>query len=1078
MNTLGLAFTLLITLFISSCQVKEKSSDGGLISDHVPTTNKFTLQTPTAKAYDEGETITFTVTFPFDIIMDTTGGDPRLRITVGAVTEYADYDISPNARTMTFKYVVGATDNDTNGIDVNALELNGSTLKFDNNGTITDCAIATVTTKNFPNVKIDTAGPTITALTVTNLPGNYHAYAKLNFQMTFSEPVYVTGTPKFTVNFHAAAQTAPQTQSADIEYVSGSGTNKLVFSYEIEPTLLDTNGFASISSSLDIGTDTLTDANGNDANLDMSGVTGAAITYSATVMLWGQYPNFVDIVMPADKTYLAGESLDFVIEFDRNVNVTGTPYLGITVGSTVRQAQYVSGTGTEFLTFRYALVPGDVDADGITVPTSITQNAGNIQDVTSPNRSFFVNATNNKLVIPSTAGIKANAVQPMAISATRGTDITNAVWGTALDNKWIIGQDLNVTIGFNTPITVTQTGGTPSIGLVIGSTTVQAPYISGDGQSSLIFRYTIQEGDLDTDGTIALGTITLNGGVLTDAHGTNVLSTLPASITTTFVDGVRPTISSITPATNGTYSNVNLATMNFIVNWSEAVNYSATGTGAAYVPMNVGGSTVNLQYAANNNTAAITHRPVTNGLSTYTDTDGVILSSPLMGTAVIKDAAGNTANVLTFNVPSTTGVLVDTTAPTIVSVTPVTANGTYRVGENLDFTVTFSEPVTTNVTATLPCITVTLNASGAGTECLRPTASTTNTVHTFRYTIVAADNDPDGIAVGTTISSSAYPTATGYVRDAGSNSVAAAFTSPTTTGILIDNTAPAQPTATSFSGTHESGETLSFVLTYSEPMYVTGGTPYIRVALTSGNIDFPLTSGDGTTTLTFSYTLTDNDYDFDGLSSTVNTITLNGATILDGGRNPATGTNTFQTQNLSTVRVVFANTKLWVKKDFVSLAKTGSPTVSNSGSISYTTCSSANDCRNFTGDDALNLGGALNNVETVFIVVKNPATLAVHDIFKNAITLSPGATTYDLTITYGNLWLNGTDRGTNTFFNVNRATGSVNVIQVDFDTPQDFTAGALIGTTFDGAIGEVMAISGSLTPAQKTIISNYLNGLY
>lgn len=1073
MKTLGLAFTLIITLFISSCQVKEKSSDGGLISDHVPTTNKFTLQTPTAKAYDEGEDITFTVTFPFDIIMDTTGGDPRLRIVVGATTRYADYDVSPNARTMTFKYTVAAGENDTNGIDVSALELNGSTLKFDNNGTITDCAIATVTAKNFPNVKVDTAGPTISALTLTNLPGNYHANEKLNFLMTFNEPVYVAGsTPNFRVYFHAAVQPAPQTQYGDIQYVSGSGTDKLVFEYTIPKTLLDTDGFSSITSPLVIGAGTLKDANGNDATLAFAGLTAAVNTYSVAVKVWGQYPNFSSITVPANATYAAGETLEFVIKFDREVNVTGTPYLALTIGSLTRQAQYVSGTGTDSLTFRYTAVPGDVDTDGITVPTSITQNTGgDIVDKSAPGRSFFVNVTNNKLVVPSTAGILLNAVQPQAVSVARNTDDTNRIWPlpAAPDDKWNIGQVLNVTIGFNTAVKVDQTIGTPSIELVIGSTTVEAPYVSGTGQSSLIFRYTIQEGDLDTDGTIALGTIRMNGGNITDLPGTNVLLTLPAGgILNTQIDGVRPVINTVTAPANRTYStNVN---MDFTVNWSEAVHYGATGS----IAMDAGGQATPLN-STNNDLAAITHRP---NLTGRNDADGVVVSSPLTavggGALSVKDQAGNDAAVFTFPLPTTTGILVDTVRPTVSSIVPITADGTYRTGENLDFTVTFSEPVTTNVTAALPCIVITMNASAAGTECLRPTSNTTSTVHTFRYTIAAADNDDNGVAIATTISSSNYPTATGYARDAGDNTVGVAFTAPTTTGILIDNTAPTVSSATSFSGTHESGELLSFTINYSEPMFVdtTGGTPFIRVALESGNVDFAYVSGDGTSSLVFSYPLTGNDYDFDGLASNVNTITPNGGLIRDAGRNPVAN-NLFSSQDLSSVRIVFPNTRLWVKSDFVSLAKAGSPGVNNSG------VHEGGSIREFDGTtDALGISGGLGNVETVFIVVKMPSTLSNHNIFKNEVTLSAGAFSYDLTMTYGNLWQNTTDRGDNTFFNINMATTSTQVLQIDFDTAQNITAGTLIGTSFDGGIGEVMAISGTLTPAQKTIIRNYLNGLY
>ena len=39
--------------------------------------------------------------------------------------------------------------------------------------------------------------------------------------------------------------------------------------------------------------------------------------------------------------------------------------------------------------------------------------------------------------------------------------------------------------------------------LTIGSTSRQADYVSGSGTSALVFRYTVQSGDLDTDGIVA-----------------------------------------------------------------------------------------------------------------------------------------------------------------------------------------------------------------------------------------------------------------------------------------------------------------------------------------------------------------------------------------------------------------------------------------------------------------------------------------------------------------------------------------------------------------------------------------------
>lgn len=41
---------------------------------------------------------------------------------------------------------------------------------------------------------------------------------------------------------------------------------------------------------------------------------------------------------PSNATYKAGQNLDFTVSFDRNVTVTGTPYLPLTIGSTPVQA--------------------------------------------------------------------------------------------------------------------------------------------------------------------------------------------------------------------------------------------------------------------------------------------------------------------------------------------------------------------------------------------------------------------------------------------------------------------------------------------------------------------------------------------------------------------------------------------------------------------------------------------------------------------------------------------------------------------------------------------------------------------
>lgn len=1069
MAVFNVLFPLFILLFATSCQVKNAASTGGLISGHLPATNSFVLATPTTKTYVAGETLNLTVSFPFDLIKDNTGGEPRLKLTVGVTTRYATFTSQPDAKSLSFSYSFVAAENDTDGITVNALELNGSTLKFDNNGTITDCIVTSLAAKTLSGIKVDTQSPSVSAFNITNLPGMYNEGESINFTMTFSEIVNVTGAPKFVMNLSGTP--------VDVNYISGTGTSVLIFSYTVAATASDSNGFDSITSPIDLNGGTIKDAVGNDATLSFAAYTAAQITYSNNIHISGAYPFVIDTIFPVNKTYLAAEDLDFVLIFDRQVTVSGLPYLNVTIGSNVRQAQYVSGSGTEQITFRYTSVPGDVDSDGIDVASSIVQNAGNIVDALAPAVSFFADALNNTYTHGVTTGIILNAIQPQAITVARNVDSSAALWGTAIDNVWITGQDLNITVGFNTNMYVDQTSGTPYINLTIGATTRQATYLSGgNGQTSLVFRYTIQDGDLDTDGTIALGNIVLNNGVITDAQNTNTLLTLPvAGLATTRIDGVKPVISSVAAPANGTYSQVtplDASAMSFIVTWSEPVNYSATGAGAAYLSMDVGGTNVNVEYAIGNQTASITHRPTT--LASRNDANGVTLSSPLAGTAIIKDQAGNTATVFTYIPPSTTSVLVDTTAPTVTSVTAISANGVYKAGQNLDFSVTFSESVTVAQNGSYPRIPMTI---GSTTRYLVATANGTNTTHTFRYTIQANEVDTDGIV----LSNAVQHNATGYARDAGRNNSTGTFTLPNTTGIKVDAQAPTVLSATpSANKAYVSGETLQISVTFSENVTVNtaGGTPTIAVDFAIGTDDFAYASGSGTATLIFSRTLNGTHFDMDGLPSSISAITLNGGTIQDVGTNSAP--TTFPVQNMSAVYVTYPQVKLWTQSSFTNMAPPTAPSIANGGAITTASCGTGT-CRVFNGDDSLYLTGALTGVENVFIAYSLPGSLGSdQDMFGPDITIDAKVTNYDIrTQVNSDINYDGGAFSTNAInHNTNSALGSTHVIQVDYSTPRNYSGEFLIGTSFDGGIGEVIATEGILTITQKDNIRNYLNTKY
>lgn len=147
-------------------------------------------------------------------------------------------------------------------------------------------------------------------------------------------------------------------------------------------------------------------------------------------------PAVGSVAVPADGTYAAGNSLDFTINFNEAVTVNtsgGTPSLAITLntGGTVN-ANYVSGSGSSALVFRYTVVAGNADADGVSV-VSLSLNGGALQDAAGNNATLALNS------IGSTAGVLVSApvlaVPPVFSSAavTGNSLVVSYTEATTLD---------------------------------------------------------------------------------------------------------------------------------------------------------------------------------------------------------------------------------------------------------------------------------------------------------------------------------------------------------------------------------------------------------------------------------------------------------------------------------------------------------------------------------------------------------------------------------------------------------------------------------------------------------------------
>ncbi|MCS6233535.1 hypothetical protein G3488_22285, partial [Shewanella baltica] len=181
--------------------------------------------------------------------------------------------------------------------------------------------------------------------------------------------------------------------------------------------------------------------------------------------------------------------------------------LSITVGATTRQATYQSGSGTGALLFRYIVQAGESDSDGIAVG-ALSANGGTLRDSASNDANLTLNS------VGATTSVLVDATVPAVMSVTVPANAT-----------YTAGQNLDFTINFGENVTVNTGGGTPQLSITVGATTRQATYQSGSGTGALLFRYTVQAGESDSDG-IAVGVLSANGGTLRDSVSNDANLTL------------------------------------------------------------------------------------------------------------------------------------------------------------------------------------------------------------------------------------------------------------------------------------------------------------------------------------------------------------------------------------------------------------------------------------------------------------------------------------------------------------------------------------------------------------------------
>ena len=865
------------------------------ITDTTAPTVQSVSSTTANGTYTTGDTITINVVFSEAVTVNTSGGTPQLTLETGSTDQTASYSSGSGTNTLAFSYTVqnGDTSSDLNYKATSSLALNGATIQdsVGNNAALTLPALASSDSLAANNaLVIDTTAPTVQSVSSSTADGTYTTGDTITINVVFSEAVTVNtsgGTPQLTLETGSTDQTA--------SYSSGSGTNTLAFSYTVQDgdTSSDLNYKA--TTSLALNGATIQDSVGNNAALTLPALASSdSLAANNALVIDTTAPTVQSVSSTtANGTYTTGDVITINVVFSEAVTVNtsgGTPQLTLETGSTDQTASYSSGSGTNTLAFSYTVQNGDTASDlNYTATTSLALNGASIQSSLGNNAA---------LTLPALASSDSLAGNSALVIDTTAPTVQSVSSSTA-DGTYTTGDTITINVVFSEAVTVNTTGGTPQLTLETGSTDQTAAYSSGSGTNTLAFSYTVQNGDTSSDlNYTATTSLALNGATIQDSVGNNAALTLPALASSDslagnsalVIDTTAPTVQSVSSSTaDGTYTTGDTITINVV--FSEDVTVNTTG-GTPQLTLETGSTDQTASYSSGSGTNTLAFSYTVQDGDAASDLNYKATTSLALNGATIQDGVGNNA-ALTLpalassdSLAGNSALVIDTTAPTVQSVSSSTADGTYTTGDTITINVVFSEDVTVNTSGGTPQLT--LETGSTDQTATYSSGSGTNTL-AFSYTVQDGDTASDLNYTATT--SLALNGAT--IQDAAGNN--AALTLPAlassdslagNSALVIDTTAPTVQSVSSSSadGTYTTGDTITINVVFSRAVTVntSGGTPQLTLETGSTDQTAFYSSGSGTNTLAFSYTVQDGDTAADLNYKPQPHLALNGASIRDG----------------------------------------------------------------------------------------------------------------------------------------------------------------------------------------------------
>ncbi|TAH21410.1 MAG: T9SS C-terminal target domain-containing protein [Cytophagales bacterium] len=363
----------------------------------------------------------------------------------------------------------------------------------------------------------------------------------------------------------------------------------------------------------------------------------------------------------ANGTYGIGSNIDITVTFSENVTVTGTPQLTLGTTPTNRVANYVSGSGTNTLTFRYTVQATDVSTDlDYASTTALALSGGTIKGTS-------IGTPNAGLTLPTVGGAGSlGANKDIVIDGARPT-VTSIV----RQNPIVAAVTTN-TVVYRVTFSEAVTGVGTNDFTLTGSGTAMGAVASVNAISTTVYDVTVNNitgaGSLRLDVPATATVNDLIGNALTAAFNTGDSYNFAV-----------PTATSIVRLTPATATVINNASVVYRVSFDKAVKN-----------VDITDFVLTRTSTANGTIASVS---ATTGTSIDVTVSGITGSGTLRLDIPLANTINDEFNNITGAFSTGEVYTIDRVVPTVVSITRKSPLAPTTDAESVIFSVTFSKPV-------------------------------------------------------------------------------------------------------------------------------------------------------------------------------------------------------------------------------------------------------------------------------------------------------------------------------------------------------------------------------------------------